>query len=169
MLKLSFENIQLPQDPSGNDPASYGYAEFRINQRPGNPVGMSIENIATAIFDYYEPVRTNMVRHIVGVDSLPLLIQVIQTDIGNPDAPEGLKVKAYPNPFVESVTIEVEAWPAGRPLDFTLFSPEGRLVQTARGKAGAFTVHRNALPAGTYFYSLTSEGKQIGSGTLLVR
>lgn len=169
VIKLSFENIQLPQDPSGGDPASYGYAEFRINQRPDNPVGTAIENTATVIFDYYEPIRTNTVRHVVGVDSLPLLVEIIPTGTRNPGAPQGVNVKAYPNPFTEYVAIEVDSWPAGRPLDFSLFSPDGRLVQASRARANAFIIQRNALPAGTYFYSLTSEGKHIGSGVLLVR
>lgn len=169
VIKLTFDNIQLPQDPSGDNPSSYGYAEFKIGQQPDNPVGTVIENTATVIFDYYEPIRTNTVRHKVGVDSLPLLVDIILTDIGGPAPPEGLKVNAYPNPFVEYVTVEVEGWPSGGPLDFTLFSSDGRLVQTSRERANAFTVQRNALPAGTYFFSLKSEGKLIGGGTLVVR
>ena len=169
VIRLSFEDIQLPQDPSGNDPSSYGYAEFKIDQQPDNPVGAVIENTATVIFDYYEPIRTNTIRHKVGVESLSMLAEIILTDIHGPDVPEGLKVNVYPNPFVEYVTVEVEGWPSGGPLEFTLFSPDGRLVRATRESANAFTVQRNALPAGTYFYSLKSEGKLIGGGTLIVR
>ncbi|MCB9054050.1 MAG: T9SS type A sorting domain-containing protein [Lewinellaceae bacterium] len=169
VIKLSFENIRLPQDPSGQDPTSYGFAEFRISQQPDNPVGTVIDNAATAIFDYYAPIRTNTVRHRVGVDSLPLLVQLVPTDIDDPGLPEGLNIKVYPNPFVDVVTVEVEGWPSGGLLEFTLFSPDGRLVRTERERSNAFTVHRNALPAGTYFYSLRSEGKLIGSGSLIVR
>lgn len=169
VVKLSFDNIQLPQDPSGQDPSSYGYAEFRVGQQPDNPVGAVIDNAATVIFDYYAPIRTNTTRHVVGAASLSQLVEIIITDIEGPDVPQGMQVKAYPNPFVEQVTIEVAGWPSGGPLEFTLFSQDGKLVRIARERANAFTVQRGALPAGTYFYSLRSEGKLIGSGTLVVR
>ncbi|MCB9286307.1 MAG: T9SS type A sorting domain-containing protein [Lewinellaceae bacterium] len=170
VVKLSFDDIQLPQDPTGNDPSSYGYAEFSIGQNPDNHVGTVIENTATVIFDYYAPMRTNTVRHYVGVDSLTRLVQVVSLDINGPEAPENLNIKVYPNPFVERATVEVTGWPSsGGPLEFTLFSQDGKLVHIARERANAFTVQRNALPAGTYFYSLRSEGKLLGSGTLIVR
>ncbi len=169
VVKLSFDNIQLPQDPTGQDPSSYGYAEFRAGQQPDNPIGTVIDNVATVIFDYYAPIRTNTTHHVVGAERLSQLVEVIVTDIEGPDVPEGMQVKAYPNPFVEQVTIEVEGWPSGGPLEFTLFSQDGKLVRIARERANAFTVQRNALPAGTYFYSLRSEGKLIGSGSLIVR
>ena len=169
VIKITFEDIELPQDPSGDNPSSYGFVELKVNQQPDNPVGTVIENAATVIFDYYAPVRTNAVRHVVAAPNLPMFIELIPAvpvGVDDPEAPL-VNVSAYPNPFVEQVTIEVNGWPAGGPLEFTLFSQEGKLVQTSRERANAFTVQRNALPAGTYFYSLRFEGKLIGSGTLV--
>lgn len=169
VIKLTFDDIQLPMDPSGNEPASYGFVELRLGQKPGNPLGTVVENRGTVIFDYYPPIQTNAVRHVIEVDSLEVLIDFLPTDIAEPGAEPGLRVKAYPNPFVDFVTLEVEGWPAGKKLEFTLFNANGQLIQYDEVREGAYTFRRRAMPAGTYFYSLKSEGKLVGSGSLIVR
>ncbi len=168
VVKITFEDINLPQGPSGENPASYGFVEFRVSQQAGNPEGTVIENHAEIIFDYYPPITTNTVRHVVGGADIESFVEV-STGVISPDAPAGMQVRAYPNPFVEFVNIEVEGWPEGRPLEFTLFAADGRLVQVERERTNNFVVQRRNLPSGTYFYSLKSEGKLLGSGTLMVR
>ena len=169
VIKITFDNIELPMDPSGSEPTSYGFVELRIGQKPGNPLGTVIENKATVIFDYYPPLQTNVVRHVIEVDSLNMLVDFLPTDVNSPGYMPGLNVKAYPNPFVDLVTLEVEGWPAGKQLEFTLFNANGQLIQYDEVRDGTYTLHRRSLTAGTYFYSLKSEGKLVGSGSLIVR
>ncbi|MCB0572627.1 MAG: T9SS type A sorting domain-containing protein [Phaeodactylibacter sp.] len=168
VLKITFDDIILPMDPSGNEPASYGFVEIKVGQKPGNELGTVVENQATVIFDYYPPIQTNKARHVIEVDSLEVLVEFLPTDVNNPATPK-VNVKAYPNPFVEYVTLEVEGWPQGKNLVFTLFNANGQLIKYDEVQEGVYTFQRRALPAGAYFYSLKSEGKLVGSGSLIVR
>jgi hypothetical protein len=169
VIKISFNNISLPQNPTGSDPEAYGFVELKIGQQPNNPQGTVIEKQSSVIFDYQPPVQTNKVRHIIGAEDISRLITILPTDINDPAPMPRLSLKAYPNPFVESVTLEVEGWDSGKPLDFTVFNAQGQLIRYDRISQQAYTFHRRALPAGTYFYVLKFEGKHLGSGTLIIR
>ncbi len=56
-LKLMFVNILLP-DSNTSEPASHGFASFRIRPRLPVPVGTVIENTANIFFDFNPPVIT---------------------------------------------------------------------------------------------------------------
>lgn len=65
ILHITFEDIHLP-DSSTNEAASQGFINFRVNQKPDNPVGTIIENKAAIYFDFNEPVITNYSWHTIG-------------------------------------------------------------------------------------------------------
>jgi hypothetical protein len=169
VVKITFNNINLPENPSGDDPAAYGFVELKIGQQPDNPPGTVIEKQASVIFDYLPPVMTNKVRHVVEVEDLGSLVTIVPTNTPEPGPQPQLSLKAYPNPFVETLTLEVEGWDSAKPLDFAVFNAQGQLIRYERINQQAYTFHRRQLPAGSYFYVLKFEGKPIGSGTLIVR
>ena len=53
-----FENINLA-DSLSNEPASHGYVQFRIYTKPNLLITDTLENAASIIFDFNEPVITN--------------------------------------------------------------------------------------------------------------
>ena len=85
-----------------------------------------------------------------------------------PPTPPGLKIKVYPNPFKEAVTIELEGY-EGKDLKFSLLDVTGREVQAQKFTGNNYVFYRNHLPTGLYVFKLETEGKLIGSGKILVR
>jgi uncharacterized repeat protein (TIGR01451 family) len=101
VLEVKFDYIMLP-DSNVNEPASHGFAKFRIQQKANNPVGTIINNFADIYFDLNAPVRTNTTYHEIGMDFYILTIVPLKET-------SQLKVNAFPNPFTSATTIQVEA------------------------------------------------------------
>ena len=171
ILKITFNEIQLQPSGSTEEALTRGFVKFRIAQEPNNPVGTTIENSATVFFDYHEPVQTKIVRHEVGCEDFfdfDIEESCIITSTYNPDLPEGIKIKVYPNPFFEKATIEVDGNVTGV-KEFTVYDVQGRLVKRSYFERSQFEFYRNDLPAGLYFYKLAFEGQLINSGKIVVR
>ena len=76
-IRFIFNNIMLP-DSNSNEPASHGYVQFKIRQKPALPRNTLIQNRAGIYFDFNPPVMTNQTAQAVdypdhpGQDSLAL-------------------------------------------------------------------------------------------------
>jgi uncharacterized repeat protein (TIGR01451 family) len=173
VIKITFEDIFLPNQATPMDPNSFGFVELKLKQAPDNPLGTIIENRAYVIFDYFEPLQTNTTRHVIEAPSLDtLLIEIVPQDItstGGPLPEYELEVKAYPNPMSEYVILELKGWPTNKPLELSIHSSVGALVKRDHFQNNEYTLPRAGLQSGSYFYALRSEGKLVGGGTLIVR
>lgn len=168
VLKFTFEEIQLLPGSSAEAALTRGFVKFAIPQKTANPLGTIIENSAAIYFDYEEPIYTNVTHHVVGcTDFLDEEESCITVGLDAPTLP-GLEIKIYPNPFNETVTLEIKGF-EGKVLTFTLFDITGRLVRSQQFIGNKYDFNRNQLPSGMYIFKLESEGKQIGSGKMLVR
>ena len=100
---------------------------------------------------------------LVGVDE--------QTTPGVPDG-IGLSIAAYPNPFEDRLTIDLEssAVRAAADIEVELFDLLGRRVREARFAAGAAQVElsTDGLPSGTYFVRVRDGGSALRSMTRVV-
>lgn len=163
VVKITFDSIRLPSAGS-SALQPYGYVQFRVAQKDGNPKGTVIKNKITAFFDYQKPVASNAVQHVT--DTYPDFIRVI-TSAQEVHA-KGVKVNIYPNPFSEQVTFEVlgRQYPK---MQMSIFNTNGQRISEMVFESNVFVIHRNQLPAGLYLYRLESEGQLINSGKLLVR
>ncbi len=161
VLTFTFGHIMLP-DSNVNEPASHGFVKFLISQRPGNPLGERIENSAAIYFDFNAPVITNTAFHTLGED----FIRVIND--GNPGAgPARIRVKAYPNPFIDRATLSVEGLEIVSGT-FLLYHSDGRLARHLPFRERQFELDAGALPGGIYFFQVVVNQKMVGSGKLMI-
>lgn len=156
-LVVTFPDILLP-DSTTNEPASHGFVQFSIDQRPGNPLGELIENRAGIYFDYNVPVITNTVFHTLGVDFVEIVNGV--SEAGG----KLQRLNAYPNPASASVWIGLP----GEGL-LRLFDPSGRELRAMKVQAGAFQLERNGLEAGLYWLVWEQGGKAGGIASVTFR
>lgn len=164
IVEFSFPNIMLV-DSNANEPASHGFIQFSIEQKPNNPVGTIIENSAAIYFDFNEPVITNTAFHEIGDNFIQ--VQII-TDNPTLAAAEKIQTKVYPNPFSAAATIEVEGYTATAPITFYLYDGMGREVSRLQSTDNKFQLQRNQLSQGMYYYRIEGAQKMIDSGKIIV-
>lgn len=122
------------------------------------PVGSIISNKAYIYFDYNEPVITNTVADTIyepnSIFSFRTTTDVI--------------VKAYPNPFCNATQIEVEG--LNKKFDFDLYDVSGKLRREIKSvENNRLLLQRDNLPAGIYFFRITSpETGETGYGKLVI-
>lgn len=147
ILEFRFENILLP-DSTTNEPASHGFVQFYIDQKPGNAIGSRIENRAGIYFDIVNPVvLTNTVWHTVGKDF------VATSSVKNPVSADALRI--FPNPATESAFVVLEG---EKTVQVRLLDVYGRPVRSLSGKMPGVQLRREGLPSGVYFVEI-SDGK----------
>ena len=160
VLKYSFENVMLP-DSNINEAASHGFFKFKINQKRDNSLGTQVLNSAAIYFDFNEPVITNQTYHTVG----ERLLVSVEPD---PISPGINQVQVYPNPFAESAQFVLDQ-NTKLPIEFKLFDISGKQMRQEIHQSTHFTLARNGLPVGIYFYQLLAQGKMVSSGKIIVQ
>lgn len=161
ILEVKFDYIMLP-DSNVNEPASHGFAKFRIEQKANNPVGTIINNFADIYFDLNAPVRTNTTYHEIGADFYILTIIPLE------EAPE-LKVNAFPNPFTYSTIIQVEG-ETYEELTLMVYDAMGRQVATlSQQHTNQIELPRKNLETGVYLFKLLGNGIPISSGKIVAQ
>ncbi|MEZ5038952.1 MAG: T9SS type A sorting domain-containing protein [Saprospiraceae bacterium] len=157
LMKFTFSDILLP-DSTTNEIASHGFVKFSVSQVADNPIGSLITNSAAIFFDFNEPVITNTVTHLIGINTLS----------GNRQLAENwLKTQVVPNPFSESTVLQIENAPAAH-LDVQIFDHMGKLVRTEAMKTGQLVLHRNGLPSGMYYYTVSGKSGVVSVGKLIL-
>lgn len=74
------------------------------------------------------------------------------------------KVVISPNPFDQSSTIY---FPTGEKFDFVLYDGFGKEVRNWKDISGTTVIQRGNLPAGIYFYQVSSKGKNFSAGKVI--
>lgn len=160
-LKVSFPNIKLV-DSLTNEPLSHGFFTYEINPKPNLPLGTRIENTAAIYFDYNPPIFTNTTFHTIGED----FITLVSVDYIHE---EHIGVKAYPNPFDQMTTIEVEG-EEYETLELIVTDIAGRVVKNQEVyNNNKIQVYRNNLVQGIYIYQLKGDRNLICTGKLIVK
>lgn len=161
ILEVKFDLIMLP-DSNVNEPASHGFIKFRIQQNANNPVGTIIHNFADIYFDLNAPVRTNTTDHEIGTNFYILTVQQLENE---PD----LVVRAFPNPFTQQTTIQVEG-KAYEELTLVVYDLMGRQVAlVSRTNTNAIELQRNVLESGIYVFKLLGDGNTISTGKIVAQ
>lgn len=162
VLVFRFPGIELP-DSNVNLAASQGFVSFRIDQDDRLPVGTRIENSAGIYFDFNAPVITNTVFHTVKE-----FIDIINETVVVADP--GFAVNIAPNPVRDGARIWVEGLAVQSPgLHLQLFDASGKCLRTITGNEEGFWLQRGNLPAGMYFFTISSEQGWLANGKLVVQ
>ncbi len=165
ILKFTFENIMLP-DSNVNEAASHGFVKFRIGQRAGNAIGSKIRNRAGIYFDYNAPIVTNRTLHTIGENFIVIDSTILSASNG---AEQTLaNVVAYPNPFVETATFELENV-QGNSFIFSLFDSNGRQLRSAAFTGKTYQFQREGLASGFYIFQISHEGIPVAKGKIMLR
>lgn len=169
VLKITFDDlILLPADGSGSNADSKGFVKFTLSQKPNLPIGTVIENRAAVYFDYVAPELSNSVRHVVNCeDFISGSCLAVDLDDGPPES-DGISIRVQPNPFQISTTLVVEGCECSD-LEVAIFDAAGRELRREQFIGTMHTLHRNGLPSGIYFLEVTSEGRIVQTGKLLVQ
>jgi uncharacterized repeat protein (TIGR01451 family) len=154
VLTFIFENVLLP-DSNINEPASHGFVEYFIRQRPGNSFGDQIRNRAAIYFDYNDPVITNSTLHTIGIPFV--------TRTENPTQDQ-LVFDVMPNPFSSSFQIVLlEDQPRKNGFRVEMLLPDGRIALSKWVSGESILIGRDNLPVGLYFLVLRDEyGRVLG-------
>ena len=141
-LILFFDNIELP-DSNTNEPASHGFAQFRIQQAPGNPDGTIIPMNAKIYFDYNQPVNTN--DAVVELNAFSSVSDIIADEF-----------IVYPNPAHDNFYLN-----SSTPANYFVQDLLGRTIN--QGKISSLSsVDVSKWQKGIYFITLLSEtNKQV--------
>ncbi|MDQ3108856.1 MAG: T9SS type A sorting domain-containing protein, partial [Bacteroidota bacterium] len=155
VMKFNFYNILLP-DSNRNEPGSHGWFSYQVNTKNNIAPGDVINNTAGIYFDYNAPVFTNTTSDTI---IYPLSISEIPAQA----------ISAFPNPFDQSVQINLPASAKGKICEVILTDAAGRVVlsQQTNGTS-TVTIERGMLERGIYFCSIRSEGQLTGTIKLLV-
>lgn len=157
-LRFTFPNILLP-DSTTNEPASHGFVQFQIKQRPDLPDGTRIENSAAIYFDFNNPVITNEYFHTTGRP----MISVTKT----PD-PQLLEFLVFPNPFNQKANFVLKNYSPKNPVLFRLFDARGLVVHSEQFTADTFLFNKPQLRPGIYFFRMDEAGKLLTSGKVSI-
>ncbi|HEX8515047.1 MAG TPA: T9SS type A sorting domain-containing protein [Bacteroidia bacterium] len=157
VVKFNFNNIYLA-DSTSNEPASHGSVSFRI-KRP-YPLGFNtqIKNTAHIYFDFNPAIVTNTV------------VNTILEPVGIADGSQIFSnVSVYPNPFTEQTTFVINSSNLNESYDFQLTDVLGKTVKSTRTNEKQFSVSRNGINSGIYFYTITSGHEVVGKGKVVIK
>jgi hypothetical protein len=144
VLKFTFPNIQLP-DSTTNEPASHGFASFRLRPASSLTYGNVLANAADIYFDFNPPVRTNTSELVVATpQGIPAVVD------------EGLQI--LPNPATDLITLQLPANNAFHQL--VVRSITGAEVMRTTWSTGirSRNIDVSMLPPGVYLLDLTGKG-----------
>lgn len=157
IIRWTFEGIMLP-DSTHNEPESHGYVKFKINQKAGNVYHDLITNGAAIYFDYNLPVITNQVFTTVGKMETVITSAPIIYDIEN-------KINVYPNPSNSFINFEVNS----DSYNIEVYNLSGQRMRKVIGiSSSKYTMQRDNLANGIYFYQILDKNGIIASGKLII-
>ncbi len=144
-----------------------GFVQFKINQKADLAAGTRIANSAQVYLGYEAPTMTNEVVYHIGGDDLidfitiDLLDSTIETFVPN------VKVSAFPNPFVEGLTIEMQGVNLTQ-SELKIYDESGRLVLQKDFNGNQVQISRGSLSAGILIFNIENRGQTITTGKLIL-
>jgi Secretion system C-terminal sorting domain/Leucine Rich repeats (2 copies) len=161
-LEFLFQNIRL-EDSTSNEAKSHGFVTYKIKTKPNIVTGSIINNQAFIYFDANAPVATNIYTHTIGENLTTIFISTIEV-VDNTE----FSVKIMPNPMHDAAVFEIGDSQSPRDIQLTLYNTLGQAVKTQRFIDGKLVLERDNLPQGCYFYKITSEGKMMAQGKVVI-
>ena len=80
-----------------------------------------------------------------------------------------LNVLAYPNPFTEHTTIELND-SKNREFSMTLLNSQGQIIMSINNiTAGQIRIERDNLASGLYFFQISTGGQFVAAGKLIIK
>jgi len=157
ILTFRFDHIMLP-DSAADEPGSNGYFNYTVKVKAGTPVGSVINNTASIYFDFNSAIVTNTT-----VNTIVDVAAGIETQSAN------AAVKVYPNPFTDNTTFVIQSDKLNEAYSFEMRDVLGKTVRKIRTSEKQFTVSRNGLENGMYFYSITDANGLVGVGKVIIK
>jgi uncharacterized repeat protein (TIGR01451 family) len=161
-LEFLFQNILLP-DSTTNEPKSHGFVTYKIKAFNNLSNGNMINNQAFIYFDANAPVATNIYTHTIGENLSTIFISTIEV-VDNAE----FSVKIMPNPMHDAAVFEIRDSQSPRYTQLTLYNTLGQAVKTQQFIDGKLVLERDNLPQGCYFYKITSDGKMMAQGKVVI-
>jgi len=161
VITFTFDDIMLP-DSSTNLPGSQGAVSFSIDHDVSLLPGDIIDNEAAIYFDFNEPIITNVSRHRIAKDGLPVSVRSI--------AAQEIAISVYPNPSAGRVNINLPLAEISSEDVLVVADVMGRpLASTTYGQAaGGWDL--SELPAGYYLMLLHDKaGRTRGRTGFVIR
>ncbi len=145
--RFLFNNINLlPQE--ANEAESIGFVEFKIKQKPNNPISYNIDNQAAIYFDFNEPIYTPVHRY--SIYPLPLSANSVIQE----------RIEIFPNPSTGIINI-------GWKKEWNQFSKqvrildlEGRIIRTFENQDLMNPINCSDLAKGCYFIEVLLNGEK---------
>lgn len=157
VVKFNFYNIYLA-DSTSNEAASHGSVSFRIKMKGNLAYGTQIKNTGFIYFDSNPAIVTNTT------------VNTLEGPVGITNVAEkNAIVKVYPNPFSDQTTFVIASEKLNEIYSFIMTDVLGKTIRSIRTNEKQFTVSRNELQDGMYFYSITSADGIIGKGKLIIK
>jgi hypothetical protein len=157
----TFDSIMLP-DSLHNEPASNGYFNFTVRQKPNNPYGSVIKNTADIYFDFNSAVVTNTT---VNTITAPLFLPEINQNTNS--------FVIYPNPTSDNVILRYQINNAGTVnIEFRNILGELVKTQTFSNKQTGINTDEfttNGLPNGVYLVRIVNGNKQQSQKLIIQR
>lgn len=152
VVSITFENIMLP-DSNANLLLSQGSVIFSIDHDPSLTGGDVILNEAAIYFDFNEPVITNVSRHVIAKDGLPVGLRAITA--------QTISMSIYPNPANDLINLKVPNQDIQLTDVLTVTDLHGRaLLSTTYGQLGR-GMDISSLPAGYYLMLISDQSGQV--------
>lgn len=141
VVTWTFENILLP-DSSANLLLSQGSVTFSIDHDERLIPGDVIDNEAAIYFDFNDPIITNVSRHIIAKEGLPVSVRSVMA--------QSVNLRVYPNPASGFIKVQVPDNDI-RPSDvLTVTDLHGRPLRSVTYDQLGQGLDVSGLPAGYY-------------------
>lgn len=160
VVTFTFANIMLP-DSNVNLLASQGVVNFTIDHAADLVEGDLITNEAAIYFDFNEPIITNLSRHQIAKDGLPVGVRTLRA--------QEVSLRVFPNPSNGLIQLDIPNNDVKYSDVLTVSDLYGRqLAKTTYGQIGSGWDVRT-LPAGYYLLVVHDEaGRARGRAGFIV-
>jgi uncharacterized repeat protein (TIGR01451 family) len=163
VLEWTFNNIMLP-DSSSNQAGSNGFVTFKVQQNKDLVNGTVINNTADIYFDFNSPIITNTTVHTIN-DKLNMLnVTVKKEEISSHHLSDA---EVYPNPFGNSIRIQIYGTAREANCEFTLHDILGGEILRSEINSSNADVKTDKLLNGIYIYTIRQGSEIIGRGKLV--
>ena len=156
VLKWILNNIMLP-DSFTNSLGSNGFISYRIKPISGSAVGTEIENSASIIFDFNEPIKTNTTLNTLYIPVVvPGIVDSVVVINGvNSQIVEDYTVRLYPNPGHSKVLVSSE-----NPIEVRVFSITGKEVFFIKERKKEHQLNFVTYSKGLYYVVAQEAGRK---------
>lgn len=146
-VRFLFNNINLLPEEA-NEAESIGFVDFKIKQKPNNPVSYNIDNQAAIYFDFNEPIYTPVHRY--SIYPLPLSTNSVVQE----------RIEIFPNPSTGMINIgwKKEWNPFNKQV--RILDLEGRIIRTFENQDLMHPINCGDLAKGCYFIEVLVNGEK---------